>query len=77
MNLIQEQRKKYKKKNWIMNFKKILMRGRNRHMPQKMSKRTEMEMTMRINKQRDLRMRKQNPRRKAMMKKKEVRLRMK
>ena len=75
MNLIQGQRKKFKKKNQIMNFKKILMRGRSRHKSLSIPKRRQMEKTMRINKQKDRKMRKQSPKRKAMMKKKEVRQR--
>lgn len=75
MNLIPGQRKKFKEKNLIKNFKKILMKERSRHKTLRIPKRRQMEKTKRINKQKGRKMKKQSPKRKVMMMKKEVRLR--
>jgi len=71
--LIPEQIKKFKKKNRMQNFKKILKRGRGSHLLLTIQKKRVMEKTKKINRPKDQRMRKQSLKRKAMMKKKEVR----
>ena len=68
--MIQGQRKKFKKKNWIQNFRKILKRERNKHLLLKIPKKMGMERTRRINRLRGQMMKKQSLRRKAMMKRK-------
>lgn len=74
-NLILEQKKKFKKKNWMQNFKKIQKKGKRSHLLLIMPKKRVMGRMKRINRLRDRRMRKQNLKRKVTMKKKVVRQR--